>query len=83
MNNKFFFFVILGISVNCTDIYHYNLDCQWVDISEMDYGVYTMKISVNPEFKVPEMSFDNNAALCTLLYTQTFARVYNCRLERP
>lgn len=49
----------------------------------MDYGVYTMKISVNPEFKVPEISFDNNAALCTLLYTQTYARVYNCRLERP
>ncbi|XP_059610907.1 lysyl oxidase homolog 2B [Phlebotomus argentipes] len=72
-----------GISVNCTDIYRYSIDCQWVDISEIDYGTYTLKISVNPEFKVAEMSFDNNAATCTFLYTESFGRVYDCKMGRP
>lgn len=69
--------------MNCSDIYRFNIDCQWVDITEMETGSYTIKISVNPEFKVGEMSYDNNAAICSLLYTETFARVYDCKLERP
>lgn len=72
-----------GISVNCSDIYRYNIDCQWVDISEMEPGLYTMQVSVNPEFKVPEMSYDNNSAVCKLLYTESFARVYDCKMQRP
>ncbi|XP_058056136.1 lysyl oxidase homolog 3A-like [Anopheles bellator] len=72
-----------GISVNCSDIYRHNIDCQWVDISELDFGEYTLKVSINPEFKVPEMRFDNNAARCRLLYTQTYARVFDCVLGRP
>lgn len=35
-----------GISVNCTDIYRYYIDCQWVDISELEPGLYTFKVSV-------------------------------------
>uniref|UniRef100_A0A182JJM3 protein-lysine 6-oxidase n=1 Tax=Anopheles atroparvus TaxID=41427 RepID=A0A182JJM3_ANOAO len=72
-----------GISINCSDIYRHNIDCQWVDISELDFGEYTLKVAINPEFKVPEMRFDNNAATCRLLYTQTYARVFDCKLERP
>lgn len=72
-----------GISVNCSDIYKYNIDCQWVDISEVAFGDYIMKVSVNPEFKVPEMSFHNNAAECKLSYTPQYAKVYDCFLTRP
>ncbi|XP_012287530.1 lysyl oxidase homolog 3A [Orussus abietinus] len=72
-----------GISVNCSDIYKHNIDCQWVDITELDPGQYTFKVAVNPEFKVGEMSFDNNAALCRLLYTETFATVHSCTTQRP
>ncbi|XP_037941499.1 lysyl oxidase homolog 3B-like [Teleopsis dalmanni] len=72
-----------GISVNCSDVYLYNLDCQWVDITEMETGEYILKMAINPEFKVAEMSFDNNAAVCSLIYTETYARVEDCRLERP
>lgn len=72
-----------GISVNCSDIYRYNIDCQWIDISELDFGLYTLKISINPEFKIAEISYDNNAARCELLYTESYARVYNCKSERP
>ncbi|XP_014606671.1 PREDICTED: lysyl oxidase homolog 2 [Polistes canadensis] len=72
-----------GISVNCSDIYKHNIDCQWVDISELEPGQYTLKVAVNPEFKVGEMSFDNNAAICRLLYTETFATVHSCVMGRP
>lgn len=78
-----YFYFLSGISVNCSDIYRHTIDCQWVDISEMEIGTYTIKISINPEFKVGEMTFDNNAARCTLLYTETYARIFDCRLERP
>ncbi|KAF7996923.1 hypothetical protein HCN44_002569 [Aphidius gifuensis] len=72
-----------GIRVNCSDIYRYNIDCQWVDISELLPGQYTFKVAVNPEFKVGEMSFENNAADCKLLYTESFAIVHSCKLGRP
>ena len=54
-----------------------------MDITELDIGTYTIKISVNPEFKVPEMSYENNAAVCTFMYTQSYARVYDCKIQRP
>ncbi|XP_017096513.2 LOW QUALITY PROTEIN: lysyl oxidase homolog 3A [Drosophila bipectinata] len=72
-----------GISINCSDVYLYNLDCQWVDITDLSPGSYVLKIAINPEFKVAEMSFDNNAAICDLIYTENLARVLNCQLGRP
>lgn len=36
-----------GISVNCSDIYKHNIDCQWVDISELEPGEYVLKVSAN------------------------------------
>ncbi|GLG96781.1 Lysyl oxidase-like protein 2 [Gryllus bimaculatus] len=72
-----------GISVNCSDIYRHTIDCQWVDISDLDPGMYTFKVAINPEFKVAEMTYENNAAVCTLYYSQSFAHIYNCALQRP
>ncbi|XP_067007855.2 lysyl oxidase homolog 2 [Anabrus simplex] len=72
-----------GISVNCSDIYRHNIDCQWVDISELEPGLYTFKVAINSEFKVGEMSFENNEAACKLYYTESFAHVYDCKVQRP
>ncbi|XP_018336928.1 lysyl oxidase homolog 2B [Agrilus planipennis] len=72
-----------GISVNCTDIYLYSVDCQWVDITELMPGLYTMKVAVNPEFKVPEMNYENNAAVCQLIYSGTYVAITNCKLQKP
>lgn len=72
-----------GISPGCTDTYAYNIDCQWIDITDIKPGTYTFKLAVNPEFKVAEISFDNNAAVCELIYSETSAWVGNCSLARP
>ncbi|KAF5291677.1 hypothetical protein FQA39_LY14314 [Lamprigera yunnana] len=72
-----------GISVNCSDIYKYNVDCQWVDITDIEPGIYTLKVAVNPEFKIPEISFENNAAICTFYYTAMYGTVTNCSLHKP
>ncbi|KAJ2941543.1 hypothetical protein O0L34_g14596 [Tuta absoluta] len=72
-----------GISVNCSDVYQYNIDCQWVDVTDVPVGEYTFKVSVNPHARIAEQRFDNNAARCTLLLTDSYARVYGCKHERP
>lgn len=72
-----------GISVNCSDIYKYTVDCQWIDISDISPGTYTLKVVVNPEFKVAEISYENNAAVCNFYYTETYGTVTNCTVERP
>ena len=75
----YFFFSFLG----CKDIYHANIDCQWIDVSELELGTYTFKMSINPEYKVAEKTFTNNAVQCVLVYTQQYASIYNCTLTEP
>ena len=89
-----------GITAGCKDIYYYNIDCQWIDITDLPIGrtylllvqapytffllgVYTFKMAINPEYKIPETTFENNAALCTLHYNEMQAVINNCSLVRP
>jgi len=72
-----------GISAGCKDIYYYNIDCQWMDITDLTPGVYVFKMAINPEYKVPEITFENNAALCNLHYNEVQAHIHNCSLIRP
>ncbi|XP_050554173.1 lysyl oxidase homolog 2 [Spodoptera frugiperda] len=72
-----------GISVNCSDVYMYNIDCQWVDVTDVKPGDYHFKVAVNPHARVAEQNYHNNAALCNLRLTTTYALVYGCRHERP
>lgn len=72
-----------GISPGCTDTYAYNIDCQWVDITDLKPGTYTFKLAINPEFKVAEKTFDNNAAACEMIYGHQNVWIGNCTLIRP
>ena len=29
-----------GITAGCKDIYYYNIDCQWIDITDLDVGMF-------------------------------------------
>ena len=57
----------MGISVGCGDIYGSGLPCQWVDITDLAAGTYTLVVRVNWD-KTPdklgrvEKTYDNNWA---------------------
>ncbi|GBP06184.1 Lysyl oxidase homolog 3A [Eumeta japonica] len=72
-----------GVSVNCSDIYRYNIDCQWVDVTDVKPGHYIFNVAVNPHARVAEQDFYNNAASCRLILTETYASVYGCVLQKP
>ena len=44
---------------------------------------YSIQLEINPEFKVAEQTFDNNAAVCELIYSEQSIWLGNCRLTRP
>ncbi|XP_017460872.1 PREDICTED: lysyl oxidase homolog 2-like, partial [Rhagoletis zephyria] len=66
-----------GISVGCVDIYKYDLDCQWIDITDISPGAYRLQVRINPEQKVPEANFRNNVVSCHFLYTPIGGLVTN------
>ncbi len=37
----------MGISAGCYDIYDYYLDCQWIDVTDVEDGAYTFVMRVN------------------------------------
>lgn len=56
----------MGISVGWADIYDAGLDCQWVDITGVPAGEYTLELSINPDHVVEESSYDNNILQLTV-----------------
>jgi hypothetical protein len=50
-----------GIQAGWSDIYGAGLDCQWVDITGVAEGDYTLRIEINPDHTLPESDYSNNA----------------------
>jgi hypothetical protein len=55
-----------GISAGWEDIYPKNLDCQWLDITGLAGGTYTLRVTVNPIRVFEEASYANNTASVTV-----------------
>ena len=51
-----------GISVGWQDVYGSYLDCQWLDITGITAGNYSLRVSINPEGKLAESNYGNNTA---------------------
>lgn len=43
-----------GLSIGWEDIYSHALDCQWVDVTGLPSGDYTLTVKVNAEQRLPE-----------------------------
>lgn len=57
----------MGISAGCGDIYGSGLDCQWIDVTDVDTGAYTLVVRTNwaqlPDFLGRhELDYMNNWA---------------------
>jgi hypothetical protein len=55
-----------GISVGCADVYTPDLDCQWIDITDVAPGNYELVVRINTEGSIRELSADNNTATVSL-----------------
>ena len=49
-----------GIQQGWGDVYDSTLDGQWIDITGVPDGNYTLEMEVNPERRLPESNYDNN-----------------------
>eukprot|EP00066_Takifugu_rubripes_P008917 XP_003975463.1 PREDICTED: protein-lysine 6-oxidase-like [Takifugu rubripes] len=71
-----------GLSPGCFDIYAANIDCQWIDITDVPPGNYILKVTVNPNFLVLESDFTNNVVRCDVTYTGVYVQTRHCQVTR-
>uniref|UniRef100_A0A8C6WSF6 Lysyl oxidase homolog n=1 Tax=Neogobius melanostomus TaxID=47308 RepID=A0A8C6WSF6_9GOBI len=69
-----------GLGPGCYDTYHANIDCQWIDITDVPPGNYILKVTVNPSHLVEESDFSNNEVQCDVRYTGSYVQTRNCRI---
>ncbi len=51
-----------GISMGWTDSYVNGLTCQFMDVTDLPPGDYTLEVTINPDHIFPELRYDNNQA---------------------
>lgn len=70
-----------GLSPGCYDTYNADIDCQWIDITDVQPGNYILKVSVNPSYLVPESDYTNNVVRCDIRYTGHHAYASGCTIS--
>lgn len=71
-----------GIQKGWSDVYGRYLPCQWVDVTEVPPGSYTLKVSLNKDRIIAEASYDNNEALVPVVVPGNSC-VNGCRSDDP
>uniref|UniRef100_A0A4W3IJY5 Lysyl oxidase homolog n=1 Tax=Callorhinchus milii TaxID=7868 RepID=A0A4W3IJY5_CALMI len=70
-----------GLSPGCYDTYNADIDCQWIDITDVKPGNYILKV-INPSYLVPESDYANNVVRCDIRYTGQHVYTSGCRISQ-
>lgn len=55
-----------GIQRGWADTYGADLDCQWIDITDVAPGTYTIEVRLNPDRLIPENHYEDNVVRVTI-----------------
>ena len=59
-----------GLTSGWSDVYTNELNCQWIDVTDVKPGKYTLRLTVNAGGTLPEADTSNNSALIPVVVPQ-------------